>query len=719
MNIQIKYNTLLDEWREEAVSSLDNGFKEHLKQADNVFLDFADKAENINVQNHFFEAQREIWLKTDKLKSTFHEKLVRTLFEFPLPIESICDETVQQDDGLALLDIEEYDKKLALQAIADQFERTHYQSIFALQQRLVVVNQSRPITIKQVPASPQQICCIYSECVEDLNVEKDALLVLYTVFEKEIMKLLPSLYESLNEHLIGAGILPSLKYTFKKSAHDGPPEPHRIEEPTEEDGGYRGPAPTRAKLEREEGLETLGRIRELLSAGRAKFQSQEPLPKGVQPATNQELVHTASAISDVSSSQLPEELRLSAPDEFISVNKALLSKVQSILKQQREQIKEQTGPNRMQSDQEDIIDVVGMLFEQMLDDERIPGRAQALLSHLHTPYIKIGLQDDKFLNRDDHPARVFFNKAVEVSEAWINEKDLEQGIYPQLKDIVFQIVKFRKQQDGDFIQYHAQLESELERLQEKAVLVEKRSLEAEKGRSQLNQAKEIAQKATNKLFGGKEISAECQNFVDRVWVDYLTLLLLRNEGSTEHQEWINASELAKEILATSQQSLAGTASEEQIEILSSDIMNQVANLLPHQQKAIDKFIQSLSHKEPETVTVEVIEAEENIVEIIDSTKHEGLFEELRSLTPGTWFIFNADTDRSNRGKLSWYNDYSHRFFFVDMVGRKLALKHINELTNEIVQGKTVYFNEVEKSFWGKAMAAIRKLLEKGTHPATS
>ena len=721
MSIQIKYNTLLDEWREEAVEKLDRGFEKHLTHADTVFLDFADKAENINVQNHFFEAQREIWLKAEQLKRAFHDQLVRTLFEFPGTAESLCEEMTrhQQEDDLALLDMEEYDKKLALQAIADQFERNHYQPIFALQQRLTVVNHSRPISTKQILASPHQICCIYSHCADDLIMEKEALLVLYTVFEKEIMKLLPGLYESLNEHLVGAGILPSLKYTFKKAAHNGPPVPPRHPESTVAGAGGGGAVTSgQTTSGGEEGFETLHRVRELLSAGREKLHPKQPLPKGVQPATNQEVIHTVTAVSDVSASQFPDEIQLSAPDEYVAVNKTMLTRVQSVLKQQREQIKEQTGPNRLQSSQEDVIDVVGMLFEQMLDDEQIPGRAQALLSHLHTPYIKIGLHDEDFLNNEEHPARRFFNKAVEASESWINERDLEQGVYPQLKDIVFKIVKFRKQQDSDFEQYHVQLETEIDRLGEKAQLVEKRSLEAEKGRSQLQHAKELAISATNELFGGSEISADCQEFIDSVWIDYLTLLLLRNDGLTENQDWQDASELAENILDISQQAVTGKATSEQIETLSSSIMGQVGTLLPHQHRAIEKFIMSLSQEEPETVTVKIVEVDKAIMEQAESPEHEGLFAELRALVPGTWFIFDADTDNSDRGKLSWYNEYSHRFFFVDMAGKKLALKHINELTTEIIQGKTVYFHEVEKSFWSKAMKAIRKLLEKNINPAT-
>ena len=318
LNIHITYSTLLDEWREEAVETLDKCFDNHLSKVDSLLLDFADKAENINVQNHFFEAQRELWLKSDKLKKQFHEELVHALFAFPCPIESICEEIAQDEDDLALLDMEEYDKKLALQAIADQFERNNYQQIYAMQQRLVVVNHSRPISTKQVLASPHQVCCIYAHCVENLIMEKEALLVLYTVFEKEIVNKLPDLYESLNTHLVGAGVLPSLKYTFKKSGQYSSPAAHQPQKQEPAAGGGQSQPVAEASGSGGGSGETLVRIRELLSAGREKLTSRQPLPKGVQPATNQEVIHTVAAISDVTSSQFPEEIHIRQAAAFLS-----------------------------------------------------------------------------------------------------------------------------------------------------------------------------------------------------------------------------------------------------------------------------------------------------------------------------------------------------------------------------------------------------------------
>ena len=51
------------------------------------------------------------------------------------------------------------------------------------------------------------------------------------------------------------------------------------------------------------------------------------------------------------------------------------------------------------------IDLVGMLFEYMLSDEHLPDSVKALLSYLHTPFLKIAFIDKDFFEQPEHPAR--------------------------------------------------------------------------------------------------------------------------------------------------------------------------------------------------------------------------------------------------------------------------------------------------------------------------
>lgn len=719
MTINSRYKQLLEEWREEAISKLDEGFREQFHAADSVLMDFADKAENINIQNHFFEAQREIWLKKEDMSMDFHDLLRKALMEFP-PQQDVRSQELGQET-LSLLNMDTYEKNLALQTISDQSEKKNYQPLFALRQRLTVINNSKPISMEQLPASPRQISGIYSRCIDRLTVEKDALLVLYTLFDKYVLSKTEGLYESLNARLIRAGILPSLKYKLKNAPGApaagkkdvGEEESKTAFSKADQQGApavERNMAPPTAS---ELGEETLGRIRELLAAKRARSNQPSSLPPGVKQASNEEVINAVSGVSYLEQASFPKEVDLSQDVGQVTIDKALLSRIRSALVEQRATVKKQVGDGRLTGSQEDIIDVIGLLFERMLDDSLIPGIAKALLGHLHTPYIKIGLQDDSFLVDEKHPARVFFNDAIEVSGVWINDRDLDLGIYPSLKNIVHQIVRFRKQEKEDFLEYSAQIDREVNRLDEKSRLVERRSQEGEQGKARLTHAKELAQSTTDQIFEGQEITQECKQFIDSIWIDYLTLVLLRNEGEQDVGIWNNAQALGATVLSVSQQAAAGKASPGDVQALSSKIMEQVGVLLPHQSKGIDRFLKSLEQtaSPAETLVVERKVQPEQEKDEEKAGQNAQLFDELRALPAGTWFEFEADTDHGNRVKMSWYNNYSDNFLFVNHTGKKAALKNVRELAEEISQGKTVYFQERKQSFWRAAMSAIKKMLE--------
>lgn len=704
MTLHFKYHELFAVWQAKSVETLDQGFRKHLEAADAVLMEFADKAENINMQNHFFDAQREIWLKTENMTLDFHNLLEKQLEKAPDTLNQ--EKTPFEDESLDLLNLDIYEKNLALKTLAEKsvIENTH--ALYALRQRLTVIYGGIPIDMEHTPAAPEQICSVFSHCIDRLSLENDAAMVLYTLFDKYVMSLLPGVYDALNQQLIQAGILPTLKYQVKIAGDLGIPAK------AEKDAAASEPKATtqQPQSSAELGDETLSRIQGLLANNRARTNPRTPLLAGIKAATNQEIINTISTVPENRETALPSEIEIGQPVDQLNIDRKLLGRIQDSLAGQRDKVKRQVGLDRINDQQEDVIDVVGMLFEQVLDHEGIPGIVKALLGHLHTPYIKIGLRDENFFRNKEHHAREFLNQAIEASISWIDEKDLNQGIYPLLRNTVHQIVKFRRQTQKDFIEFQDQLASEVERLSRKSLLLENRSQETEKGKAQLVRAKEMAQRATEDVFSGHKITADCKQFIDEVWVDYLTLVLLRHQGKQDTAEWQATGELALQLLNISQQAAVGEADRASIDHLFSALEEQVGNLLPHQTKAIEQFIQSLSTVQQTTEVIAPTPAQTKPPAADQAAT--ALQKKLRELPPNTWFHFNIDTDQSTRAKLSWYNSISDRILFVDQAGKKVQLKSISDLASEINQGTSAYYLETKRTFWDTAMSAIKRLLDK-------
>ncbi|WP_456445120.1 DUF1631 family protein, partial [Thiolapillus sp.] len=595
MTISYKYRYLLNDWQQQAVELLNDKFRQQLRATDDVLMEFADKSENINIQNHFFEAQREIWLKMEDLSLDFHDLLVKFLSKFPA--QSQEDKPTLGEDTLSLVNIDLYERNLALHTLAERAERKSYRLMYVLAQRLTVINSGQPVQISDIPASPRQLAEIFARCVDRLSIENDALLVLYTLYDKYVLSELADLHEKLNQDLINAGILPNLKYKVKiKESPDSELVDKKISEKTPSDSD-------KAQTAEELGEETLSRIQELLKAKRRIQHQQNPLPAGVSAASTQEIVNATNTAISRSDEAYPEAVSLDKTVVPGNVNADVLHQVQHAMENQRTSIKESVGPERLGEMQENVIDLVGMLFERMLDDPRIPDIAKALLGHLHTPYIKIGLLNNDFLSSKTHPARLFLDEAVEASALWMNQEDPEEGIYPFLKDMVFRIVRLKHNQETDFDEYLQLLKEETSRLSDKFSILEKHSREAEKGKELMSRAKEVANSATRKIFSGHTVPDYVDGFINQVWVDYLTLLRLR-EGvdNDDSPAWNEAQELGQYILSVSAEILEGTVQKPQIDTLSEQIWTQVGGLLPHKGKEIEFFVHSLE-KTPESQVV--------------------------------------------------------------------------------------------------------------------
>ena len=174
-------------------------------------------------------------------------------------------------------------------------------------------------------------------------------------------------------------------------------------------------------------------------------------------------------------------------------------------------------------------------------------------------------------------------------------------------------------------------------------------MENEQGKEQLLLAKEAAQRATANIFGGQAVPAYCKRFIDEVWVDYLTLLQLREEGDGESEAWKDACKLGQRILWISTSEEHGLGRAAQIETLAQQIRNQVGALLPHQERKIEEFIEALytpaeAEEETEAIPPPPTEEAETPVSIDQQTLD--LYNKLRTLPNDTWFEFNSGTDQS-------------------------------------------------------------------------
>ncbi len=741
-SMQTDTKKLLLDWQDEVAKSLVEGFRQLFESSSEVLLEFADAAENNRLQRLFFDAQREFYLKEETIIGDFDHSLRESLQAFT---NTTGGNAKPGAETLSLVEVEDYERSLALETIAKRVVGRQMRELHALSQRLSALLGGRPLPPEQVPANPLQIIRIFDPASRKLDVEKEVRLVFYTLFDRYVMSRLGELYADLNRRLVELGILPNIKFDYQRYGASTPGARGRQPGTTEAAGTASGEAadaqdsgpdigaaaPQRLRPSTPTSAETLAEISSLLMAKRKK-QFNEALQTSVPILPT--AANVREAIGDVRVLQeAPHPVPIpSGPiGSKVAVDAALLLKVKKALEKQRLIIKSLVGKDRLDRKEEDVIDIVGMLFEAMLNEKLLPNAVKTLLSHLHTRYLKIAVQSVDFLDNTAHPARRLFERMLDAGIRWVREDNLRAGIYPQLQRIVTQILKHETLEDNFFSEKIAELDKAEQKLEQQSSAAEERTLEAERGRARLEQAKAIVKKTIDDIGGASEVSPIVVTFLSTTFADYLTLLLLRSDLDTESQAWGNAYSVGESLVAAAVYAARGQPLGEDMRAdLTQRLESSVCSLIPHHEQNIRRVIDALDSAPQKTVADAAAErqtaappppkaqvgtaAQASATEVstgpVDEQDRKVAEKLMRAA--GDWFVLQGKDEKTEQAvKLLWVNPHTTNMLFVDQHGAKVALMPATSVAHKMRDGTVRPMQQETSSFVARSLRRIRRALE--------
>ena len=741
--MQTNTKKILLEWEDEVVSSLVEGFRHLFESSSQVLLEFADAAENNRLQRLFFDAQREFYLKEEAMVGEFERSLRDSMLSLAAQPGTT---TTLGADTLSLVDVEDYERSLALETIAKRTVNRQMRELHGLAQRLSALLGGRPISIDQVPASPMQIIRVFDPASRKLDVEKEVRLVFYTLFDRYVMSRLGELYTSFNKRLADLGILPNLKFDYQRfgpgsgaaqgrgqGAPAGPTADNTENAGGEAVAGASAETPLqRLRPATPTATETLSAISSLLMEKRQQ-EAAQPLHTSV-PITPT-AANVGEAIADalvLREAPHPVPIPSGVGGSKVAIDPALLMKVKHALQKQRQIIKNLVGKDRLERREEDVIDIVGMLFEAMLNEKLLPNSVKTLLSHLHTRYLKIAVQSQDFLDNTGHPARRLFERMLDAGIRWVREDNLRAGIYPQLQEIVTRILKHDTLQEDFFVEQIAKLEKAEKKLEQLSNAAEDRTLEAERGRARLDQAKEIVKKTIDDITGDIEVTPTVITFLSTTYADYLTLLLLRNDLDTESHAWSNAYSVGEALVAAAVYAAKGQPlGKEMRDDLTQRMESSVGSLIPHHDQNIRRVIAALDKAPEQPVstadkTAEAVPPARQVKaaptadtgQPATEAPEAPLTEEDRKVAEkimreaGNWFVMQDKTKKEEQAvKLLWVNPHTRNMLFVDQHGAKVALMPAGAVARKIREGTVRPMQQETSSFVARSLRRIRRALE--------
>lgn len=714
------------------------------ENADDALFDLASKADNNAVQAQYFDGMREVRKKRQQIEARFQEQLARQFVDFAAGRGIVAKpENSNGELSLSLVENTELEESLAVASMVAKTENRLQRVLFAINQRLSHISNQR-VEDTNSPVGPAAVGQAFRLASGELEVELAVRLIIYKLFDRYVMGGLDQFYDELNALLVHAGVLPQMRATVARRPGSPAPPPTRPGEAppsipgleqAEAANSYVPVDAVAAELQ----ANLYSSLRSLLATRRGEGSGDGNVASYV-PATYNPNVMPLNPSELLSALSMLQNQNFSVQSAAESAQVAL--RVKEELLGQAGKLRGENGANVSNAD-EDTIDLVGMLFEYILQDRNLPAQMQAMLGRLQIPFLKVALLDKHLFARRTHPARVLLDSLAQACVGWSEESDRDHRLYDKVREIVESVLKDFEDDLGIFDRLRVDFEAFADTNKRRAELAEQRASEATRGREKLTDARRTAAREITLRIENRSMPDMIRNLLSRPWANYLVLVLLRQGDSSD--EWRHALRFADELIwsvqpkhnaaererlaavlpqleKTLRHGLATVAFDEtdvrrlmlQLNVLYQALLQPAAPtavtevplleltdpLPPASHDGGDTVMSSIAEEEPPAMPVESLD--------------ERWVSAVRELKVGTWIEFLDDQGAKERAKLSWISPISSKYLFVNRKGLKVADRTLVQLASDLADGRVTVLEEVP--LFDRALDAIVERL-KSTHAA--
>ncbi|HST43592.1 MAG TPA: DUF1631 family protein, partial [Luteimonas sp.] len=498
--------------------------------------------------------------------------------------------------SLSLVEDAVMDEDTVLREIASRQEGRANLSLHLLGQRFGVLAGSPAFDAERIPLGPQALCRAMRNASKALQIGHDSRLLLYRLFDRHVMVLFARVLDKLDAAIASEGILPGLTYVPMRArspssagapAPDGPADG----EPSGERDGQRGgggagggggsaaggPAGSRggntggrggfrgggsvepgetgatrmapamdpqrphtawmgeqpAGLEDADETASYAKLQQLLSGRRELLGKLRPVEAGEGGAR----LSTDDVVRALAALQIQPHSPTGSARSLMEIKQTLLA-----------QARQQRGAHAALSEGDsDTFELLHMLYGHLEAETRSDAPSAALIRRLQVPLLRVALQEPAFFVRGQHPARQLLNTVAESGAKWLDADDFDPQLLLPLQEAVSHVVEHY---DGDSAVFEAsnqKLQGHLQAQVRKAEMLERRHVEAARGKEKLEVAKLRAAETLAAVVGEQRLPKFVRALLNQAWADVLTLTLLRQ--GDDSAEWQRQLEATRKIVA--------------------------------------------------------------------------------------------------------------------------------------------------------------------------
>ncbi|TVZ40024.1 uncharacterized protein DUF1631 [Alteromonadaceae bacterium 2753L.S.0a.02] len=693
-----------------------HAFREYLKALDEAISSELGKAKSDKEARELHEVQRLLRQNRQELERYFCGYLSEGFVKFKKR-ELQTRIGAEAEGELSLVDNEDLEETIAISSITQRADSYFAEPLWALNQRFAVLNGGEHVTESSNPASPVQFCESLRKALKLLPLDAKAKHLAYKVYDDQLLGTVASISEEINQYLKQQGVLPHLKYSLPT----GQAPASALKDDTE--------SPAVAIQQPIEGLPdpSLPPDEYQASLLQAIRGLQNQLVGGVAPG----LVPGGVVVSSEDLMTALESLQSSGGGEVshASLNTNLVPlDISQVVNQLHERLKNESKDGAVEKSDMQTIDLVGMLFEYMLNDENLPDSIKALLSYLHTPFLKIAFIDPGFFEQAEHPARVLLNSLAEAGARWVgNDGTAQYDMYNKIKDIVHRILNEFENDVKIITELLLEFSSYTKNIVRRQELMEKRATEKAQGEEKLREVKLKVNEEIRSRTEDAELPSAVLLFLLQPWSDYLSFALLRYGEKSD--KWGKALAIVDDLLWCIEPKENPADKTRQLE-LHDDLIAAIEagfETIGYDQVKGKKLIEALSSllklamqsKKAEPAPAPMRDKLERIAAEKAGTaetqkerytpEEEQMVESLKMIEFGTWFEFEG----GKRLKVAWYNARTSHYMLVDQMGKRVDMMSGLLLARQMLTSKAKIISGSSKPFFERALENIfQKLNEK-------
>lgn len=620
---------------------------------------------------------------------------------------------------------------LAGQHLAEAVGRRYQRPLQLLDLRFEALAKTLGAPASTNPVGAVRLAGAFLRTFHDAELSETLQPLLFRQYEHELSNVLGDLYGRLNSQLSAGGFHADLRQEpVAKSVASPPPVAPQAPEPAKAPSQAAASAGIDIFRISAEARVQHQRLRDLLHVWREGALSESTMPAGPMSARAVPARSTADrrelrVQEVVSVAALLQHDGAQAFEAALSGNGELHAAIRWHLLEGARSLGLDPEQTRLGEHEEDAIDMVGLMFESLLDTHALVGQTHKLFARLVMSYVRIALTDENLFVRPDHPARRLLDALTLSCESNDGASPQDRELLQRAAATVARVVAEFNEDLAIFDLATNELQDLLQQQRRRAEVVERRSAETVHGRERLLQARLQAAAALAQRTSARPLTSVTAHFLEQHWQHHLVQTLLRDGQGSQRCAQVLA--LADELVAVDEAAARGERGGVAERVLrlhpglvecvsSSGLDDQVAGewmaglaramAFPDEHRDVRPLpaMPQLADDSDDTRLLQVVGG--HCALDFDPT----VAQRMAALGPGSWMRLVDESGEEGSVKVAWISPLTSRLLLVNRRGMRKLVASPQQLAALVKSGKLLD-NTADLPF-DEAMRQVRQRLGK-------